>query len=296
MRASTRFRQLLAEPGMAIVPGAYDAISAKMVEQSGYPAVLLAGGAYTGFHFGLPDSGFITQTELVEAARQICAAVDVPLILDFDDAGGTPLQAFRGVQLAEQVGTAAFLIEDMVSSSKQLWREDWHPSQLTLRSIPEMTAIISAAADARKDPDTVIVARSDAYQCGGFAELRTRLQAYSAAGADMLYPCGYPALSIPELQAEAPGQYLMYASHNPSLSERAELEAAGVKVLMVIHTVNGAIAGFQDSLNRLERGQLLVGETHEANGGWYEAITDATESKVWANRAARYQAMITENA
>ncbi|MFP3702067.1 isocitrate lyase/phosphoenolpyruvate mutase family protein, partial [Burkholderia sp. SIMBA_013] len=78
----------------------YDALSAKMIEQAGFDVVLIAGGTYSNFHYGVPDNGFISQGELIEAGRRITAITDLPLILDFDDAGGSPLQAFRGVQLA----------------------------------------------------------------------------------------------------------------------------------------------------------------------------------------------------
>lgn len=254
-------RQRISSPGMLIVPGAYDALSARMVEQSGFEAVLLAGGTYTSFHYGLTDRGYITQAELVEAARRVCAAVQVPLILDFDDAGGTPRQARRNVPLAEQVGAAALLIEDLHSTTKFFTEKQDVEEEAKIRSVEEMTAVIRSCVEARTNPDTLIVIRSDAHKTERFEEFRDRLRAYVNAGADLLYPCGYPFEELPRLKAAVPAEYLMYASRNPTLAERSDLERSGVKVLLIIHTVNGAIAGFRDALDRLTRGELMPGES-----------------------------------
>lgn len=288
MKPAQRLRELLADSRMIIAPGAYDALSAKLVEQAGFDVVLIAGGTYSNFHYGVPDNGFISQGELIEAGRRITAATDLPLILDFDDAGGSPLQAFRGVQLAEQAGVAALLVEDMVPATKHFWTrkddaERWKP-QLKLRSVEEMSEIIRACSEARTSPDTVIVARSDASRFG-FESLAERMEAYASAGADMLYPCGYPLLDLPTLAAMVPGKYVMVTVKNPTLEEREELEAAGVKMLLVINTVNGAVAGFRENLERLDRGELLEGE---AAGGAYTAIMEAVDAPVWAGRARRF--------
>jgi 2-methylisocitrate lyase-like PEP mutase family enzyme len=273
---------------MIIAPGAYDALSAKLVEQAGFDTVVLAGGTYSNFHYGIPDNGFITQSELLEAGRRVTAVTDVPLILDFDDAGGSPLQAYRGVQLAEQAGVAALLVEDMVPATKHFWTpktsgERWKP-QLKLRTIEEMSDIIRACAEAKTSPDTVIVARSDAIGVGGFDDLAARMQAYSDAGADMLYPCGYPIMDLPNLTAQVPGQYVMVTIRNPTLDQRVEWENAGVKLLLVINTVNGAVAGFKDNLARVTRGELLEGE----KGGAYVPIMEAIDAAEWARKARHF--------
>lgn len=288
MKPAQRLRELLADSKMIIAPGAYDALSAKMIEQAGFDVVLIAGGTYSNFHYGVPDNGFISQGELIEAGRRITAITDLPLILDFDDAGGSPLQAFRGVQLAEQAGVAALLVEDMVPATKHFWTpkdggERWKP-QLKLRSVEEMSNIIRACVEARTSPDTVIVARSDASRFG-FDNLSERMAAYSAAGADMLYPCGYPLLDLPKLSAVVPGKYVMVTVKNPTLEERQELEDAGVKMLLVINTVNGAVAGFRENLSLLARGELLEGE---AEGGAYLPIMEAIDAAEWARRARHF--------
>jgi 2-methylisocitrate lyase-like PEP mutase family enzyme len=285
---SAKLRDLLAEPGLVIVPSAYDALTSKMVEQAGFDAVVLAGGALSGFSYGVPDSGFVSASDLLEAARRISSVVDIPLILDFDDAGGTPLQAFRGTQLAVRAGAAALLIEDMVSTSKQLWRKDWHPSQLVLRPISEMVAILEAAVEARGDSGPLIVARSDAYATTGRDDLAERLDAYTKAGADVLYPVGAPIAELGELQGATPRPIMMYASSNPTLEQREELVRAGVKIVLVVHTINGAVAGFQDALERVHRGELLPGENADGSGGWFAGIVKATDAAEWAERERRF--------
>ena len=288
MTPAQRLRELLADSKMIIAPGAYDALSARMVEQAGFDVVLIAGGTYSNFHYGIPDNGFISQNELLEAGRRITAVTDLPLVLDFDDAGGSPLQAYRGVQLAEQAGIAALLIEDMIPATKHFWTrkdggERWKP-KLKLRSIEEMSDLIRACAEARKTPDMVIVARSDAIGVGGFDDLTERMAAYSAAGADMLYPCGFPLLDLPKLTSIVPGKYVMVTVRNPTIEHRAELEAAGVKMLLVINTVNGAVAGFRENLERVSRGELLEGE----RGGAYVPIMEAIDAHEWARKARHY--------
>ena len=273
---------------MIIAPGAYDALSARLVEQAGFDAVVLAGGTYSNFHYGVPDNGFITQSELLEAGRRVTAATDLPLILDFDDAGGSPLQAYRGVQLAERAGVAALLVEDMLPATKHFWtpkttEERWKP-QLKLRSLDEMSNIISACVDAKSSSDTVIVARSDAFSVGGVDDLVERLRAYSEAGADMLYPVGYPLLELPALTQQAPGTYMMVTVRNPTHEQREELAAAGVKILLVINTVNGAVAGFKEQLDLVTRGELLEGE----KGGAYVPIMEAIDAAEWARKARRF--------
>lgn len=288
MTPAARLRQLLADSSMIIAPGAYDALSAKLVEQAGFDVVLIAGGTYSNFHYGIPDNGFISQGELIEAGRRITAITDLPLILDFDDAGGSPLQAYRGMQLAEQAGVAALLIEDMIPATKHFWTrkdggERWRP-QLKLRSVEEMSDIIRASVEARTDPDTVIVARSDAFGVAGFDELAERMAAYKEAGADMLYPCGYPLLELPKLTSSVAGQYVMVTVRNPTIEARAELEAAGVKMLLVINTVNGAVAGFKKQLDLVKLGELLEGE----HAGAYVPIMEAIDAHEWAQKARHF--------
>ncbi|WP_181035135.1 oxaloacetate decarboxylase [Arthrobacter sp. B0490] len=288
MKPAARLRELLADSKLILAPGAYDALSARLVEQAGFDTVVLAGGTYSNFHYGIPDNGFITQSELIEAGRRVTAATNIPLILDFDDAGGSPLQAYRGVQLAEQAGVAALLVEDMIPATKHFWTpkttgERWKP-KLQLRSIEEMSNIIRACVEAKTSPDTVIVARSDAMSVGGFDDLAERLTAYSAAGADMLYPVGYPLLDLPTLSAKVPGQYMMVTVRNPTFEQRSQLEEAGVKILLVINTVNGAVAGFREQLDLVARGELLEGE----RGGAYVPIMEAIDAAEWARKARRY--------
>lgn len=104
MKGTTRLRQLLKEPGMLVAPGAYDVMSARLVEQQGFQAVYLGGYACSASMFGIPDHSLINMTELLTQARNVAAAVSIPIIADMDDGGGTPLSVRRTIRLCEQAG------------------------------------------------------------------------------------------------------------------------------------------------------------------------------------------------
>ena len=107
MRSTTKLRQLLARPGMLIAPGAHDVMTARLVEAEGFDAVYLGGFAASASALGVPDHSLITMTERLDHARNVAAAVNIPILADIDDGGGTPLSVRRTIRLAEQSGLAA---------------------------------------------------------------------------------------------------------------------------------------------------------------------------------------------
>src|SRR5437588_6505556 len=156
MKSTAKLRQLLREPGMLVAPGAHDAMSARIVEAEGFQAVYLGGFATSASMLGIPDHSLITMTELLTQARHVAAAVNIPIVADVDDGGGTALSARRTIRMAEQVGLAGVHIEDLVPGKHFIGHRD--------RLFPKEQAAdkIKAAVDARTDADFVIIARSDA--------------------------------------------------------------------------------------------------------------------------------------
>ena len=178
---AARLRALLQAPGMVIAPGAYDAITARTVAQAGFPAVYMT-GAGTAASLGYPDFGLVTMTEMVANAARIARAVDIPLIADADTGYGNELNVVRTVQEHERAGTAGIHIEDQVSPKKCGHLDD---KEIIARD--EFAAKIRAAIAARRDPDFLVIARTDARAVAGFDEAVARANLALAAGADMAF-------------------------------------------------------------------------------------------------------------
>jgi 2-methylisocitrate lyase-like PEP mutase family enzyme len=175
-------RALLTEPEPLIAPGAYDALSARLVEQAGFDAVYMTGFGTTASLIGRPDVGLLTGAEMVDNARRIVSAVDVPVIADADTGYGNALNVLRTVQLYEQAGVAGIQLEDQVAPKKC-----GHMSGKAVIGTAEMVGKVRAAVAARQDPDLVVIARTDAVAVNGVADAVARGRAYAEAGADLLF-------------------------------------------------------------------------------------------------------------
>ncbi|MEU0797669.1 isocitrate lyase/PEP mutase family protein [Amycolatopsis sp. NPDC005961] len=184
-----RLRALLAE-GMVIAPGAYDALSARLVEAAGFPAVYMTGFGTTASLLGRPDVGLLTMTEMVQAASRIRSAVEVPVIADADTGYGNALNVIRTVKEYEAAGVAAIHLEDQVAPKRCGHLEG-------KRVVPAATMVdrVRAAVAARSDPDFLLIARTDARAVEGFDAAIDRARRYRDAGADMLF--------VEALQSEA---------------------------------------------------------------------------------------------
>jgi carboxyvinyl-carboxyphosphonate phosphorylmutase len=177
-----RLRELLAGPSPVMAPGAYDALSARLVEQAGFDVVYMTGFGTTASLIGRPDVGLLTGTEMVDNARRIVSAVDVPVIADADTGYGNAINVARTVQLYEQAGVAALQLEDQVMPKKC-----GHMSGKAVIETGEMVGKIRAAVEARRDPDFLVIARTDAVAVHGLAEALRRARAFAEAGADLLF-------------------------------------------------------------------------------------------------------------
>ncbi|NTZ83629.1 isocitrate lyase/PEP mutase family protein [Burkholderia metallica] len=181
MKAATKLRALLALPEMVVAPGAYDGLTAKLVEQAGFPAVYMT-GAGTAATFGLPDFGLVTMTEMVGNAARLSSAVSVPLIADADTGYGNELNVTRTVAAYEQSGAAAIHIEDQVAPKRC-----GHLDGKEIVSREAFVARIRAAVAARRNPDFLLIARTDARAVTGFDEAVWRANAALAEGADLAF-------------------------------------------------------------------------------------------------------------
>jgi methylisocitrate lyase len=177
-----RLRAALAEQPI-MIPGAFNALTARMAERLGFRAVYLSGGALSAGWAGVPDIGLLTLTDFAEQAAVLARATSLPLLCDADTGFGEALNVERTVRLYEEAGAAGLHIEDQV-----LPKRCGHLSGKTLVNTPVMAAKIRAAIAARRDPDFVIVARTDARSVEGLDAALARARAYIQAGADMVFP------------------------------------------------------------------------------------------------------------
>ena len=186
MRQSTRLRQLLSSEETLVVPGCYNAMTAKILEKVGFPAVYMTGYGTSLSLLGMPDAGFATMTEMHLNARYIANAVDVPLIADSDNGYGNAINTIRTVREYIQTGAAGIHIEDQV-----IPKRCGHVAGRLVIPLEEAVGKYKAAADARDelDPDFVLIARTDARGAHGgtLEDAIKRANAYLEAGADLAF-------------------------------------------------------------------------------------------------------------
>jgi 2-methylisocitrate lyase-like PEP mutase family enzyme len=181
MSAARELRRQLRETKLIVAPGAYDCITARLIEQAGFSAVYMT-GAGTAATLGYPDYGLVTMTEMAENAGRIASAVTVPVIADADTGYGNELNAVRTVREYGRRGVAGMHIEDQGFPKKC-----GHLDNKTIVPLEEYVGKIRAAASAKRDPDFLLIARTDARAVAGFEEAVRRANAALEAGADMAF-------------------------------------------------------------------------------------------------------------
>ena len=274
MRATTRFRQLMAQPGIITAPGAYDCLTAAIIEQAGFPAVYMTGAGTSVARIGYPDLALATATEMQANAAAIAAAVGVPVIADADTGYGGTMNMRRTIREYERAGVAAVHIED-----QQFPKRCGHLDDKRVVPIDEMTQKIRAAVDARTDADFTIIVRTDALAVTGWDDTMHRCDAFTAAGADALF---VEAIRSPEEAAAVvartarPLLYNFVETGKSPLLNVAELEQLGFKMVIfpgsafmaVAHTVTrvmrelkntGTTAHLLDEMTSLTDAFELVG-------------------------------------
>ncbi|WP_342724617.1 isocitrate lyase/PEP mutase family protein [Bradyrhizobium sp. B097] len=181
MKQTTAYRNLMRSGQIILAPGAYDGMTAKLVEGAGFPAVYMT-GAGTAATLGYPDFGLVTMTEMVANATTLARSVNIPVIADADTGYGNELNVTRTVREHEARGVAGIHIEDQVAPKRC-----GHLDGKEIIPADEFVAKIRAAVAARRDQDFVIIARTDARAVTGFDEAIARANAAVAAGADMAF-------------------------------------------------------------------------------------------------------------
>ncbi|MFI8946080.1 methylisocitrate lyase [Streptomyces sp. NPDC053750] len=176
------FREQLASGRLLRMPGAINPLSARLIQETGFDAVYLS-GAVLAADLGLPDIGLTTSTEIAARAQQTTRVTDLPVLIDADTGFGEPMNAARTVQLLEDAGLAGLHLEDQVNPKRC-----GHLDGKTITPREEMVRRIRGAVDARRDPDFLLMARTDARSVEGLDAAIDRARAYVDAGADAIFP------------------------------------------------------------------------------------------------------------
>lgn len=231
MRTTTLLRKLLKQPGIIVAPGAHNAFTAKIIEQTGgFHAVYMTGSGTTMSLIGEPDIGLLTMTEMVTQARNLANAVKLPVIADADTGYGNAINVARTVREFERAGVAAIHLEDQITPKKC-----GHFEGKQVVSLDEMIGKIQAAVDAREDPDFILIARTDARAVLGFEQAVERAHAYVEAGADVIFfeaPQSLEELQTIVQSISAPIMVNMDEGTKTPLLTVSELNGMGFKIVI----------------------------------------------------------------
>jgi 2-methylisocitrate lyase-like PEP mutase family enzyme len=249
-----RLRDLMAEPGIMICPGVYDGFSVRLVEQMGFKTASISGAGVSETNLGWADVGIMGYEENVHASGALAACSNLPLSADGDTGYGNAINVYFTVQGFERAGLACLMIEDQVSPKRC-----GHMEGKQVISAEEGVEKIRAAAEARRDPDFVIKARTDATAIHGVGEAIRRLNLYAEAGADLLFAdallsaedIATVARNVSKPLAVNMGFGIRQRPTTPLLSAK-QLEDMGVKVASYPRMLTAAaIQGMKNALNAL---------------------------------------------
>lgn len=253
--SAARLRQLLQGPDLLLMPCCFDALSARLVEQAGFSLTFMSGFAVSAARLGLPDTGLISYSEMLDQGRNILGAVSIPVIGDGDTGYGNPLNVGRTVQGYARSGFACIMIEDQLAPKRC---GHTHGKEIVDRS--EALARIAAAVDAREQGlDILIMARTDARATHGMGEALWRMQAFADLGADILF------LEAPRDEAEmtafckqVPGPKManmLEEGATPLLPPR-RLQEIGYRIAAYPLTLlNSAVYAMREALTDLKAGR-----------------------------------------
>ena len=239
-----------------LVPGAANALSARIIADLQFEAVYVTGAGVTNMYLGLPDMGFLSLTQLAEQTAAIRDAVTLPIVVDADTGFGNALNVHHTVRVLQRAGANAIQIEDQVSPKRC-----GHFAGKDVIPVGEMAGKIHAAVDARANKDLLIIARTDARAVDGFQAAVDRASAYIEAGADLTFVEAPESLDemrrIPQLLA-APQVVNMVVGGKTPIVAASELSAMGFAIVLYANAaLQGAILGMQNALRELkERGRL----------------------------------------
>jgi 2-methylisocitrate lyase-like PEP mutase family enzyme len=252
MKNTTRLKTLINDPKLLVMPGAYDPLSAMLVEEAGYDAVQATGLGIAASHLGLPDASILSMREMAERTAAISSVLNIPFMADGDTGFGNAVNVWFTVQAFERAGAAGVNLEDQVMPKRC-----GHLAGKEVISTTEMAGKIAAAVQARSDPDFIINARTDALAVEGAEAVVARARSYFLAGADMVFVDGVDSIDTVRMLAKSIGGPLavnmVEGGKTPPEMTFSVLQDAGVaRVSLPVSLLLASIKGMRDALQYIK--------------------------------------------
>lgn len=293
MNKTNQFQDLLKKPGSLILPGAYDAMSARLIEEIGFNAIYATGAGISNAQLGWADVGLTSLKEVVDIVARMTDVTTIPIVVDGDTGFGNALNVMRTVREFERAGVAAIQMEDQVSPKKC-----GHFNGKDVISKGEMVGKIKAAVDTRQDENLAIIARTDALAVNGMEDALDRANAYAEAGADIIF---VEAPTTIEQLKQITGSLngipqvinLVEGGKTPLITLK-EAEEIGFKIMLCANTVlRSAIKGITESL-RILKAEGSQENVHDLICTWEErqSLFKLHQIKEWENKYAENQSLI----
>ena len=256
MNTKRQLRQLIDARRGVLVPGAFNALSARVVADLGFEAIYVTGAGVTNMWFGLPDQAFMGLSDIADHTARIRDAVDLPLIVDADTGFGNALNTYHAVRTLERAGADCIQLEDQVSPKRC-----GHFNGKAVIETHEMLGKIKAAVDARRDSGTLIMARTDAAAIHGFDAAVERAEAFAEAGADILFVEAVTTLdevrALPQRLKQPQLMNMVIGGKTPIATTDELGEMSFSSVLYANAALQGALAGMQRALGELKKSHHL---------------------------------------
>ncbi|MGE8317687.1 MAG: isocitrate lyase/PEP mutase family protein [Comamonas sp.] len=261
MNTKQQLRKLVEARRGVLVPGAFNALSAKVIEDLGFEAIYVTGAGVTNMWFGMPDQGFMGLAEIADHTARIRDTVNVPLLVDADTGFGNALNVYHTVRTLERAGADCIQLEDQVAPKRC-----GHFSGKEVISTDEAVSKIKAAVDARRDADFLVMARTDAAATHGFEAAVERAQRFAEAGADILFVEAVTSAdeirALPQRLAKPQLMNMVLGGKTPIFNADQLAELGYGIVLYANAALQGAVAGMQKALTVLRDEK----EVQEASG------------------------------
>jgi 2-methylisocitrate lyase-like PEP mutase family enzyme len=276
----TQLREAISERAAPLAPGVYDGLSAALTAAAGFKIAYMSGAAVSAV-MGVPDIGLATQTELAQRVQLISGLLDIPLVADADTGFGDVTNVYRTVQMYERAGAAAIQLED-----QEFPKRCGHLEEKRVIDAQEFAAKVEAAVEARTDPDTVIIARTDSRANLGFDEAMRRVNLYVDAGADMAFleaPQTLEEIRLIPSSIPAPVLFNLVPGGKTPAVELAELRDLGY-ALVILPGLNlsSAVTAMQASLLRASLGDV------SSEGPGPHVLFDSVGLPFWEDLRRRY--------
>ena len=264
MKKTTRLKQYIHDPDILIMPGVYDALSAKIAEKCGAKAIQVSGYGLSASYLGLPDVAILTKTQMVELTRNICNAVRIPVMADGDTGFGNAVNLYYAVKEFEAAGAAGVNLEDQFFPKRC-----GHMNGKQIIPLGEAVKKIEAAAAARTDPDFVINARTDAIAVAGVDEAIRRGNAFAKAGADLIFveaPTRADDIKRVIQSIDAPVSInMLYSGKTPPIPIQTRQEWGAARVSVPVASIFAAAGALDRAFTMIlrDQGSLLLEDSYD---------------------------------